>query len=189
MLFNRVMEGGTVLWGNLRGGFRHLVEGARPAPLGHLFVGAELAKLQTTWDALPHPDERIFVDEGGRSMDLDLYDAATWETLGLAPGVPEVARRLEVARRVHSELDRVPDHQDTWVIGARHLPTLTRCPVIDGRARLPPCEPRRDDPRAGFLYEPGDARARRLGRRRRRICRGRRLPRRGNVGAGACILC
>ncbi|MFL5312604.1 MAG: hypothetical protein ACJ79H_19390, partial [Myxococcales bacterium] len=48
-------------------------------------------------------------------------------------------------------------HPDSFAIGARHLPTLSRCIVSGGRATFPPCDPRPDDPRLAFAFEPGDS--------------------------------
>src|SRR5262249_7622573 len=55
-----------------------LMKGSQPAPFGRTFAPAELAQIQTCWDILPHPDERVFVDAGGAPLELDLYDAEVW---------------------------------------------------------------------------------------------------------------
>ena len=87
---------------------------------------------------------------------MDLYDPDTWQRLQLDPGVTDLARRLETAARLQRTIAQVT-HPDSFVIGARNLPTATRCIVQRGRATFPPCEPRPDDPRLRFAYEPGDS--------------------------------
>ena len=134
----------------------YIAEGVRPAPLGKSFSGSAVARFQTVWDALPHREERVFVDADGASLDIDLYDPDTWQRLQLDPGVTDLARRLETAARLQRTIAQVT-HPDSFVIGARNLPTATRCIVQRGRATFPPCEPRPDDPRLRFAYEPGDS--------------------------------
>ena len=70
----------------------HLAEGVQPAPLGKSFAGSAVACFQTSWDALPHPDDPVFVSDDGEPLDLDLYDASTWSRLGLAAGCRDVDR-------------------------------------------------------------------------------------------------
>lgn len=133
--------------------------GFRFAPLGKLFTPAEAALCQTCFDALPHPDERIFADEAGKALDLDLYDAAVWTRVGLSRSAraPGFQASLERAREVHRRMDALPvEHTDAFVIGARHRPTPARVIVARGRARIPPPAPRADDPLVGYSYVPGD---------------------------------
>src|SRR5262249_12611272 len=114
---------------------------------------AELAQIQTCWDILPHPDERVFVDAGGAPLELDLYDAEVWGRFGLCPGATGVAARLAAARRLHRALERAPRHE-AYVIGGRHRPTPTPA-VVDGeRVQAPQCRPRGRPPAA--LYADGD---------------------------------
>lgn len=132
--------------------------GFRFAPGGKLFSPGEAALCQTVFDALPHPGERVFVDESGAPLDLDLYDAGVWARLGLfepsrSPGFQD---RLDRARAFHSALDGLPHPDGAVVIGARHLPTPVRMVVAGSRARVPPPAPRPDDPFVGYSYAPGD---------------------------------
>ena len=60
-----------------------LHRGFRFAPAGKLFSAREAAGCQISWDALPHPDDPVFVDEEGAPLAIDLYDPATWERLRL----------------------------------------------------------------------------------------------------------
>jgi hypothetical protein len=136
--------------------FWYIAEGVQPAPLGKSFAGSAVARFQTAWDALPHREERVFVDEGGAALEMDLFDPGTWRALRLDVGLTDVARRLETAARLHAAIAGVT-HPDSFVIGARNQATTTRCIVRDGRATFPPCEPRPDDPRLRFAYEPGDS--------------------------------
>ena len=138
----------TALW--------YVAGGVQPAPLGKTFSGAAVARFQTAWDALPQPEERVFVDEHGAPLDIDLYDPDTWQRLQLDPGAPDLPRRLETAARLHRTLAGV-GHPDSFVIGARNLATPTRCIVQGGRATFPPCDPRPGDARLRYAYEPGDS--------------------------------
>lgn len=133
-----------------------LHDGLQMVPLGRRFGPVELSECKTCWDLLPHPDESVFVDERGEPLAMSLYDAATWRTLRLGPPV-EIEAHLERARALHAALDAAPLHANSVVIGARHLPTLTRLPVIRGRATLPDCSPRKNDPLAPLIFEPGDS--------------------------------
>ena len=134
----------------------HLAEGVQPAPFGKSFAGSAVACFQTSWDALPHPDEPVFVSDDGEPLDLNLYDASTWSRLGLAAGCRDVQARLDAAARLHRTLASA-SHPDSFAIGARHLPTVSRCIVSGGRGTFPPCDPRSDDPRLEFAFEPGDS--------------------------------
>jgi hypothetical protein len=156
------------LGGPQRGTFDALASlhrGFRFAPGGKHFTGAEAALCQTTLDALPHPDEPLFVDRAGRPLGLDLFDAAVWRRLGLGPhGSPGLDEGLARARRLHRRLDALSDGAaraagaavDSFVIGARHLPTPARVVVDGDRAWVPPPVPPPDDPRAALAYLPGD---------------------------------
>jgi pimeloyl-ACP methyl ester carboxylesterase len=133
-----------------------LHRGFRFAPGGKLFRGAEAARTQTALDALPHPDEPLFVDDRGARVPLDLYDERTWRETGLLEeAVPELQDGLDRARAAHRALDVAPAG-DAFVIGARHLPTPARVVLLRGKAHVPPPAPRRDDPFVGFTYLPGD---------------------------------
>ena len=134
----------------------YLADGVQPAPWGKNFPGSAVARFQTSWDALPHRGEPVFVDQRGEPLPIDLYDPEMWNRLGLDPGVADLPQRLEAAARLHRLLEGVT-HPDSFAIGARHLTTAGRCIVEDGRAKFPPCEPRPDDPRLRFAYEPGDS--------------------------------
>lgn len=131
--------------------------GFRFAPGGKLFTPGEAAACQTTFDALPHPADRVLVDQSGAPLDLDLYDASVWARLGLVgEATPDFQARLDRARAFWQALDRAPHGADAVVIGAGHLPTPARAVVIDGEARVPPPSPRPDDPYVGYTYAPGD---------------------------------
>jgi pimeloyl-ACP methyl ester carboxylesterase len=134
----------------------YLAEGVQPAPLGKSFAGSAVACFQTAWDSLPHPDDPAFVGENGEPLDLNLYDASTWSRLGLAVGCSDVQARLDAAARLHRTIETA-SHPDSYAIGARHLPTVSRCIVSKGRGTFPPCEPPPDDPRLKFAFEPGDS--------------------------------
>jgi hypothetical protein len=127
------------------------------APGGKQFDGREAALCQTSLDALPHPDESVFVDERGRPVARDLYDPATWRDLGLGcHDVPGFGGRLARAQRLHRALDRPFSHPSSTVIGARHLATPARVVVAAGRARVPFPKVQRNPRDASIAYVPGD---------------------------------
>lgn len=135
-----------------------LHRGFRFAPGGKLFSPDEGAGCQTTWDALPHPDEPVFCDEEGGPLPLDLYDAALWEELGLTRQARRIVEpSLASALRAHRALDAAPSPPgDSYVIGATHLPTPHRAVVGKGGAWIPPPKAPAGDRRARFGYASGD---------------------------------
>lgn len=152
----RIVHVGTPHRGTFHA-FEMLVGGVRPAPLGKRFTHREIARLQAAWDCLPHPDDRLFVDEQGRPLNHDLYQPQLWEDLGVAPLPPEeLTAHLQLARDLHRRFDGAPIHLDSFVIGGFERPTSARAVIAGGRLILPDCEPRRGDRLARHLYEPGD---------------------------------
>jgi pimeloyl-ACP methyl ester carboxylesterase len=152
----RVVYVGTGQRGSLYA-FETLVGGVRPAPLGRRFEPKDLARFQTVWDCLPHPDEPGFVNERAELLNESLYDSGAWERLHISPlSLPEVTERLNGARNLHQAFDRPFHHRDSIVIGARNLPTSVRAVVVDGQVNLAPCVPEPNDPIGSALYQPGD---------------------------------
>jgi hypothetical protein len=80
------------------GSMRQLHElhsGRRYVPGVGRFLGPEtLFTLRTLFGDLPAHPERLFVDERGRPLDVDLYDPASWTTYGWSVFDPEIERRL-----------------------------------------------------------------------------------------------
>jgi hypothetical protein len=142
-----------------RGAFNALdiiANGVRPAPLGRHFTGREIAELQTVWELLPHPTERVFVDEKGTILDLDHFDPDVWTRLRITSlDESTLVERLRRARHLHEALDR-SGPADIVVIGGRKEPTIVRALVTGGRVSFPTCTPPAGDPRAGVMYAPGD---------------------------------
>jgi hypothetical protein len=142
-----------------RGAFNALdiiANGVRPAPLGRYFTGSEIAELQTVWELLPHPEERLFVDESGTILDFDHFDPAVWIRFRITSmDESTLAERLGRARRLHEALDRGAP-ADVVLIGGRKEPTIVRALVTGGRVTYPACKPPTGDPRAGVMYAPGD---------------------------------
>jgi hypothetical protein len=142
-----------------RGAFNALdiiANGVRPAPLGRTFTGREIAELQTVWELLPHPEERVFVDEKGQILELDHFDPGVWTRFRITSMEESVlVDRLDRARRLHQELDRCRP-ADLVLIGGRKEPTIVRALVTGNRVSFPSCAPPAGDPRAGVMYAPGD---------------------------------
>jgi pimeloyl-ACP methyl ester carboxylesterase len=142
-----------------RGSFDALAclhRGFRFAPGGKVFGAREAAALQITFDALPHPDEKVFIDNDGRMLDLDLYDANVWTKLHLGEVDGEFATRLENARALHRRLEAARYETDSFVIGAGHLPTPARARVHKDRVHIPAPRPSATDPFVSLGYVPGD---------------------------------
>jgi hypothetical protein len=142
-----------------RGAFNALdiiANGVRPAPLGRWFSGREIGELQTVWELLPHPGERLFVDEKGAVLELDHFDPDVWARFRITSlDKALLADRLERARRLHEALAR-SGPADIVVIGGRKEPTIVRALVTGDRVTFPSCAPPAGDPRAGVMYAPGD---------------------------------
>ena len=110
-----------------------LERGRRYVPGVGRYMGQEtLFTLRPLFEDLPPPGEQVFVDEAGRALDVDLYDAENWvrygwsvfasETAALLPSKPGeraydvfgspadrkayLQRRLRVASELHQVLSR-----------------------------------------------------------------------------------
>ena len=75
-----------VLVGASNGGavrtLRELDRGRRYLPAGRRMTPETLASMPSLFGDLPSGTARLFVDESGRPVDLDLYDATTWLVRG-----------------------------------------------------------------------------------------------------------
>jgi hypothetical protein len=131
-----------------------LERGFAMAPRGRWFQGSDAATLQLTWDLLPHPDDAVFCDERGHDVPLDLYDTSVWQAYFASAKVPGFERRLERAARLHRSLDARPA-PESFVIGARHLPTPIRMLAAASAPKFWCC-PDKDGPVAAFTWGPGD---------------------------------
>lgn len=144
------------------GALAQLHAGVVFVPGGSRVPPRAIATCHTAADFLPHPDDALFIDERGRTLKLDLYQADTWVELGLAGGLrgfdrADFQEKLDLGRRLHRALDGASTpHPDAIVIGGRHQPTRARVLVARGRAVFPPCAPDPADPFVGYIYEPGD---------------------------------
>lgn len=104
-----------------------------------------------TWpfvfELLPE-DGRVFVDEGGRSIDRDLWDAASWPF--------DVARQLPAARTFRNALG-TPNARVT-VLAGDCVPTAVRVLArSDGTYAFYPDDLRKGEEHlASILFEPGD---------------------------------
>ena len=108
-----------------------------------------------TWpfvfELLPH-DGRIFVDEEGKALDVDVWDTAIWKA--------DVAPMLTSARALHDELRGapIPPRVNVSVIAGDCVPTARRVLLRrDGSFAFYPHD-LRDSERhlASILFEPGD---------------------------------
>lgn len=77
--------------------FRIIHEGYRPVrlPFARFFSTFEIFTLPAFFEMLPPPGEKLFVDEHGNILDIDLYDAANWVQHGWSVFSPKEQKRLE----------------------------------------------------------------------------------------------
>ncbi len=89
ILFVGVSNGGALRQ------LHELDRGRRYVPGVGRYMGPEtLFTLRPLFEDLPPPDERIFVDEQGRQLEVDLYDAENWVRYGWSIFSPAVSEEL-----------------------------------------------------------------------------------------------
>lgn len=111
----------------------------------------------STFDLLPAPGERVFVDGDGQPLALDHLDPATWRELGLvghdrAGLVTDLARSRRLQELIAAAVGR---HPPAIAIAGRHRPTMARA-VVDGGKVVYPCACGEDRRRYAFAFERGD---------------------------------
>jgi pimeloyl-ACP methyl ester carboxylesterase len=126
-----------------------------------------MASFPSVPELLP-ADGRVFIDEDGDPIDLDVWDPATWERLGFAiwKGSPSAGmtvafeRSLDRARRLRDLLDQRPVPQGVRlnVIAGDCVPTAARILLRSDRTlAFYPAELGADERRLGTLmFVPGD---------------------------------
>lgn len=114
-----------------------------------------------TWPSVPEllpEDGRVFIDESGRPLDLDLWSPATWQRLGVAH--PFFAASLARARAFRDSLRDapMPPGVSLHVIAGDCVPTARRVLArADGSYAFYPDELRPDEERLRrAMFEPGD---------------------------------
>lgn len=98
----RLEVGKLILVGASNGGalriLREMNRGRRYVQwIGRAFRPEIFFPMRTLYEDLPHDDRDLFVDSQGRALEVDLYDAASWERYGWSIFDAQAARR--VARR------------------------------------------------------------------------------------------
>jgi pimeloyl-ACP methyl ester carboxylesterase len=118
-----------------------------------------------TWPSVPEllPDDGVvFIDEAGRPLDLDLWSATAWTSLGIDFGSREalfaasLARARDFRRRLHDA--PLPPGIALTVLAGDCVPTARRILVRqDGTFLFYPREVRsNEEPLRARLFEPGD---------------------------------
>ncbi len=74
----------------LHQGFRAL-----PVPFIRKYTAYEAFTAPAFFELLPSPEEKIFVDHDGRSLNIDLYDASNWVRYGWSVFSRKESRRLQ----------------------------------------------------------------------------------------------
>jgi hypothetical protein len=91
-----------VLVGTANGGalrvLREIHRGRRYVKLGRKLQPETFFTFRSLYEGLPVADDGLFLDAGGRPLDIDLFDAATWERYGWSAFSPEARRRLDRRR-------------------------------------------------------------------------------------------
>jgi len=132
-------------------------EGIVLAPFGKRFNQQEVGSCQIIYDSLPHPDERIFIDERGEPLDLDHYDSSVWRELALGDhGLLGLQHRLDHAKKIHRTLDQLSTHPAAVVMGGAHVATPSRATVQNGKVFITDCCSIDDNPAGDRGYVPGD---------------------------------
>ncbi len=123
--------------------------------VGRLFLPEVFFTYESLYQDLPSGRNDLFIDAGGRPLDIDLYDARSWKTYGWsifgrsaarrAARAPEIfgdqsqrlvllQRRLDDAKRLHALLssDAAPWPEETRLVSiqGRSHPTMTRAVVM-----------------------------------------------------------
>ena len=81
--------------GGATNGFRNLLQGRSYAPLIGRKIRPEVAfSFEAAFETLPVYRDKLFFDEDGAALDVDLFDAANWERYGWAIYAPAVDKRL-----------------------------------------------------------------------------------------------
>lgn len=93
----------VILVGSSNGGslriLRELHRGRTYLPLGRRWLPETLFTFRSLYQDLPAYRADFFVDQGGRPLELDLYDAQAWRGHGWSVFSPQARRRLEKRRR------------------------------------------------------------------------------------------
>lgn len=115
------------------------------------FAPSVVATWPFVFELLPE-DGRIFVDEEGKALDVDVWDAAIWKA--------DVAPMLASARKLRDELRGapLPAHVKVTVIAGDCVPTTRRVLLRrDGSFAFYPGDLREDERHlVNILFEPGD---------------------------------
>jgi hypothetical protein len=135
-------------------------------------AAAVVRRMPSIYQLLPPLGTGPLVDPGGRVLEDDLQDPATWEKHGWGPFAPAASPRdaaevafvtsaLERARAFHAALSRpaasacpVP----VYALGGDCLLTAARAVAGEGRRGTPPRFEARSAAEQDRLFEPGDGR-------------------------------
>ncbi len=81
--------------GGATNGFRNMLQGRYYAPvIGRRFAPEVAFTFEAAFETLPAYRERLFFDENGIALDVDLFDPGNWERYGWSIFAPRVKRRL-----------------------------------------------------------------------------------------------
>ncbi len=133
-----------------------------------------IRRMPSVYQLLPAPGTRPLVDTGGRPLDDDLHDPATWEKHGWGPFGPAgenekgaeeerafVRAAIERARAFHEALARPATARcpvPVYALGGDCLLTAARAVVGEGPRGTPPRLEARTRREQDFLFEAGDGR-------------------------------
>ncbi|MEZ5332419.1 MAG: hypothetical protein R2991_10290 [Thermoanaerobaculia bacterium] len=100
----RLTVGRVLLLGTSNGGalrmLREMNRGRRYVPwVGRTFRPEVFFGVRSFYQDLPHRADGLFVDADGHSVDVDLYDVASWSTYGWSIFAPDAERRVAASGR------------------------------------------------------------------------------------------
>jgi len=81
--------------GGATNGFRNMLEGRSYAPVvGRKITPEVVFSYEAAFETLPAYRDKLFLDENGAELDVDLFDATDWERYGWSIYAPRVEKRL-----------------------------------------------------------------------------------------------
>lgn len=110
--------------GGATNGFRNMLQGRSYAPLVGRRITPEVAfSFEAAFETLPTYRNRLFFDETGAALDVDLFDAANWERYGWSIYSDAVKKRLRKRDRpdLFGDAGRRRGHLERSLDRARRL--------------------------------------------------------------------
>ena len=117
-------------------------EGYAPNVLARRYPPATIFSFPAAFELLPDPGEKIFVGDGGETLDLNLWKPEAWTTYGLSVfGASERARlQRQIAYNIQPGQDRAQLYEEAVANQRAYLATVLSHAMRLKRAIAGPCE-------------------------------------------------